>query len=41
VVAECLGHADVDTLLNIYSHVNEDLQRGAADRFEKSFLKQG
>ncbi|MDP4086286.1 MAG: site-specific integrase [Bacillota bacterium] len=41
VVAERLGHADVDTLLNIYSHVNEDLQRGAADRFEKSFFKRG
>jgi integrase len=40
VVAERLGNAEVGTTLNIYSHVNEDLQQRAADRFEKGFFKQ-
>jgi integrase len=40
VVAERLGHADVTTTLDIYSHVNPDLQQQAADRFERGFFKQ-
>lgn len=40
VVSERLGHADVSTTLDIYSHVNSDLQKRAADRFEKHFFKQ-
>ncbi|CAM4096921.1 tyrosine-type recombinase/integrase [Mesobacillus thioparans] len=40
IVAERLGHADVTTTLDIYSHVNPDLQQQAADRFERGFFKQ-
>jgi integrase len=39
VVAERLGHAEVGTTLDIYSHVNQDLQQGASDRFEENFLR--
>jgi len=40
VVAERLGHADVTTTLNIYSHLNLDLQQQATDWFENGFFKQ-
>lgn len=33
VVQERLGHADISTTMNIYSHVTPTMQRGAADRF--------
>ncbi|WP_248152131.1 tyrosine-type recombinase/integrase [Microbacterium aoyamense] len=33
VVQERLGHADISTTMNIYSHVTPTMQRSAADRF--------
>lgn len=33
VVQERLGHADIATTMNIYSHVTPTMQRSAADRF--------
>lgn len=33
VVQERLGHADIGTTMNIYSHVTPTMQRSAADRF--------
>jgi integrase len=33
VVAQRLGHADVQTTLNTYAHVLPDAQQGAANRF--------
>lgn len=33
VVQERLGHADISTTMNIYSHVTPTMQRNAADRF--------
>jgi integrase len=38
VVQERLGHSRVAITLDLYSHVNEDLQVEAAERFEKNFL---
>lgn len=34
VVQERLGHSDIGTTLNIYSHVTPTIQREAVDRFE-------
>jgi integrase len=34
VVQERLGHSDIGTTLNIYSHVTPTIQREALDRFE-------
>ena len=31
IVSERLGHADIQTTLNMYSHAVRTLQRGAAD----------
>ena len=36
VVQERLGHAQVGTTLDIYSHVTPDLQKDAAKRFDES-----
>lgn len=35
IVQERLGHADIGTTLNRYSHVTMDMQRDAADRLDK------
>jgi integrase len=39
IVQERLGHADVSTTLNRYSHVTPDMQRDAADRLEAAIVK--
>jgi integrase len=38
IVAEMLGHADMRTTLEIYSHVNQNMQRDVADKVGKFFL---
>ncbi|MEH7123146.1 tyrosine-type recombinase/integrase [Bacillus sp. JJ1773] len=38
VVQERLGHSRVSITLDLYSHVNEDLQVEAAQLFEKNFF---
>ena len=37
VVAQILGHSDVGTTMNIYSHVGMDLQQEAAELMEERF----
>ena len=34
IVSEMLGHADIRTTYNIYSHVSEQMQRQAADKLD-------
>lgn len=36
IVSEMLGHANIQTTLDLYSHVSEDLQRLAADALDAS-----
>ena len=38
VVQERLWHSRVEVTLDLYSHVNEDLQVDAATRFEQNFF---
>ena len=40
VVQERLGHKDISTTLNIYSHVNKEMQKDATDKL-KNFLNLG
>ncbi|WP_163530703.1 site-specific integrase [Halobacillus ihumii] len=37
VVSERLGHADVQTTLNLYSHVTPNMQKDSAIRFDEAF----
>ena len=39
IVQERLGHAKVETTLNIYSHVTPGLQEAAALRFEEGLAE--
>ncbi|TFB14161.1 site-specific integrase [Filobacillus milosensis] len=39
VVSERLGHSRVGITLDLYSHVNDDLQERAAQKFEESLFK--
>jgi len=38
-IQELLGHADAETTLNDYSHVLEEMKRGAADRIDAIFAE--
>ncbi|WP_341456107.1 tyrosine-type recombinase/integrase [Parageobacillus thermoglucosidasius] len=40
VVSERLGHSRVGITLDLYSHVSDDLQEQAAEKFENALLKQ-
>ncbi|MBW5469718.1 tyrosine-type recombinase/integrase [Brevibacillus formosus] len=35
VVSECLGHSPFGFTMDVYSHVMPDMQKDAADNFEK------
>lgn len=35
VIQDRLGHSDISTTMNIYSHVNKDMQKKATDRLSK------
>ncbi|SEH74282.1 Phage integrase family protein [Halobacillus karajensis] len=37
IVSERLGHADVQTTLNLYSHVTPNMQKDSAIRFDEAF----
>ena len=34
-----IGHISAETTLNIYTHITDDMQRGAADKIERGFGK--
>ena len=36
VVSERLGHSNISITLDVYSHVTSDMQKEAADKFEKA-----
>ncbi len=37
VIQERLGHKDISTTANIYSHVNKDMQKNATERLNNLF----
>jgi integrase len=37
VVSELLGHANIGIMLDIYSHILPDLQKAAAEKFDRIF----
>ena len=39
IVQERLGHKDIETTLNTYSHVSHTIQREASDKFDLTLEK--